>query len=259
MNFAVNLMSVVPVYKSPNKATEMVSQVLFGECVKILDARNNWLLVADMHHHQMGWVHEDMLRFLSDEDYRQLSGKPVFYNADLVQLLENKTRRSGFLVPFGSHLFAEENHEFDLLDDVFIFHGNVLGKDDFSAQAMIKHALLFENSPYLWGGKTTLGIDCSGFTQLIYKLSGINLPHSAEEQALKGQHISFLEESLPGDLVFFDNEEGEIIHVGILLDKESIIHAFRKVRTDRIDHHGIFDQHNKKYTHKLRIIKRLFE
>ncbi|MFW5757908.1 MAG: NlpC/P60 family protein [Bacteroidota bacterium] len=257
MNAAVNLMSVVPVYNTPGKSTDLVSQLLFGECVKVLDNRNHWLLVSDLQDNQLGWLHEDMLRTLNDEEYEQLTGKPLFYSADLVQLLENKTRRSGFLIPFGSHLFSNENKEFDLLGDEYLFHGNTVGKEGIQSDDIVKHAFMFENSPYLWGGKTPLGIDCSGFVQIIYKLAGMALPHNAEAQALKGQHISFLEESLPGDLVFFDNEEGEIVHVGILLNSENVIHAFRYVRINRLDHHGIFDQYNKKYTHKLRLIKRL--
>jgi len=259
MNAAVNLMSAVPVYNAPGKSTSLVSQLLFGECVKVLDNRNHWLLVSDQLHDQLGWVHEDMVRILNDKEYEQLAGKPVFYNADLIQLLENKTRRSGFLIPFGSHLFSNENQEFDLLGDQYIFHGNAMGSEGLSSDAIVRHALLFENAPCLWGGKTPFGIDCSGFVQIIYKMGGITLPHNAEAQALKGQNISFLEESLPGDLVFFDNEEGEIVHVGMMLNNENVIHAFGNVRINRIDHHGIFDQHNKKYTHKLRLIKRLWD
>jgi gamma-D-glutamyl-L-lysine dipeptidyl-peptidase len=113
------------------------------------------------------------------------------------------------------------------------------------------------NSPYLWGGKTPFGIDCSGFTQMAYKLAGIKLRRDAWQQAEQGHTINLLEETEPGDLAFFDNDEGNIVHVGIILRDHKIIHAAGKVRIDSIDHYGINNKELKKYTHKLRLIKRM--
>ena len=116
---------------------------------------------------------------------------------------------------------------------------------------------MYLNSPYLWGGKTPFGIDCSGFTQMVYKLCGYQLLRDASQQVTQGEVLSFIEESEAGDLAFFDNEEGEIIHVGILLDHNHIIHAHGKVRIDQLDHSGIFNIEKQKHTHKLRVIKRM--
>jgi cell wall-associated NlpC family hydrolase len=117
--------------------------------------------------------------------------------------------------------------------------------------------MLFLNAPYLWGGKTPFGIDCSGFTQTVYKLNGIKLLRDAYQQAEQGETLSFVEEAEAGDLAFFDNEEGRIVHVGIVLDNNKIIHASGKVRIDGFDHHGIFNNEKRDYSHKLRLLKRI--
>ena len=122
---------------------------------------------------------------------------------------------------------------------------------------IIQKAFIFLNTPFLWGGKTPFGIDCSGFTQMVYKLCGYQLLRDAKKQATQGEVLSFIEESEPGDLAFFDNENGEIIHVGIILKEYHIIHAFGKVRIDTLDHSGIFNAELQKHTHKLRVIKKM--
>ena len=126
------------------------------------------------------------------------------------------------------------------------------------AAAIIENAFLYMNSPYLWGGKSPLGIDCSGYVQMVYAMNGIDLPRDAYLQAEIGQSLSFIEEAEEGDLAFFDNDDGKIIHVGIMLKDHRIIHASGKVRVDRIDHQGIFRNESNDYSHSLRIIKKIF-
>ena len=124
-------------------------------------------------------------------------------------------------------------------------------------KSLITTAYLFLNAPYLWGGKTPLGIDCSGFTQMVYKINGVRLKRDAYQQALQGQTLSFIEESEAGDLAFFDNAEGNITHVGLLLENHYIIHASSTVRIDRIDQSGIFNSETQSHSHKLRFIKKM--
>ena len=113
------------------------------------------------------------------------------------------------------------------------------------------------NVPYQWGGRSPMGMDCSGFTQVVFKILGKKLLRDAWQQAEQGVLVNFIEEIQPGDLVFFDNEEGRIIHVGIALANHKIIHASGCVRIDNLDHHGIYNTETRKYSHNLRIIKRV--
>ena len=122
---------------------------------------------------------------------------------------------------------------------------------------MIETAFMYLNAPYLWGGKSPFGIDCSGFTQMVYKLNGYKLLRDASQQSKQGDALSFIEESEPGDLAFFDNDEGNIIHVGIIMEDNYIIHASGKVRIDRLDHLGIYNAEANRHTHKLRVIKKI--
>ena len=122
---------------------------------------------------------------------------------------------------------------------------------------LIDTALSYLNAPYLWGGKTPFGIDCSGFTQMVYKINGYSLLRDASQQATQGEALSFIEESEPGDLAFFDNADGDIVHVGIIMKDNHIIHAHGKVRIDRLDHTGIYNAERNIHTHKLRVIKKI--
>ena len=122
---------------------------------------------------------------------------------------------------------------------------------------LVETAILYLNTPYLWGGKTPFGIDCSGFVQMVYKLNGFNVLRDASQQASQGEALSFIEESEPGDLAFFDNSEGDIIHVGIIMEDHHIIHAHGKVRVDLLDQSGIYNVDTKTHSHKLRVIKKI--
>lgn len=123
---------------------------------------------------------------------------------------------------------------------------------------MIQYALMFYNAPYRWGGRTPNGVDGAGLVQMAYRLAGITIPRYIEQQAGEGQVLSFLEEAQPGDLAFFGDSSGAVTHVGILWEQGRIIHASGKVRVDKIDHHGIFNEDLKRYTHTLKVVRQIF-
>ena len=124
---------------------------------------------------------------------------------------------------------------------------------------LIENALKYFNSPYLWGGRSPFGVDCSGFTQILYKMVGLQIPRDANQQAMIGDNITFVEEAHPGDLAFFDNEDGKIVHVGIIWEKNKIIHSSGKVRIDNIDHFGIFNIDTGRYSHQMRLMRRIIQ
>jgi cell wall-associated NlpC family hydrolase len=163
-------------------------------------------------------------------------------------------------IPFGSVLTSLKNGQAEWGRYSWRFKGNHI--DPSSIRRTEKNIILFThhylNTPYLWGGRSVFGIDCSGFSQMVYKCLNIAIMRDAYQQATQGQPIGFLQEAKCGDLAFFDNSDGKIIHVGILLNDHEIIHSSGKVRIDRIDAQGILNTDTGERTHQLRLIKRYF-
>jgi gamma-D-glutamyl-L-lysine dipeptidyl-peptidase len=256
MDFAICLMSVVPVRAMPDDRSEQVTQLLFGEMVQVLEKSSKWVLVQLVSDNYQGWVSKGQVTWISNEESTDLQNQIHWVSNDLVQVLHNRTKDLSFLVSAGSSFYNCTDNCFELQGDSYQFLGNMSLISDFKPQTVVNNAMLFLQTPYLWGGKSALGIDCSGLTQLAYKMAGKNIHRDASQQATQGEMIHLMHEALPGDLLFFDNEEGDIIHVGIMIDDQHIIHAHQKVRIDKIDHHGIFNVHKRKYSHQLRLIKR---
>ncbi len=251
--FGICNLSIIPLRNENSDKSEIVSQVLFGEHFEVLEQNKQWSKIKLNFDNYSGWVDTKQFEEISENDYEILSKIEPKYNLDLVQFVTNKT---SLLLPItlgASISFLN----FDSINvDKFIFEGlSTTGLK--SKSNLIETAFLYLNAPYLWGGKTPFGIDCSGFTQMVYQLNGYKLLRDASQQANQGEVLSFIEESEPGDLAFFDNDEGKIIHVGIILENNCIIHASGKVRIDRLDHLGIYNETTQKHSHKLRVIKKI--
>jgi cell wall-associated NlpC family hydrolase len=251
----INLLSVVPMRAEASDKSEMVSQILFGERYSILRKNKKWTRVKTLHDKYEGWIDNKQV-YLSGEDKGDVKASSSFFVGDLVSVAVNESNNEMTPVLLGSCLPDYKDEHFRLGEFQYKLDSEVIhpAKDK---DRIVETAYMYLNAPYLWGGRTPFGIDCSGFTQMVYRINGIDLPRDAKDQAEKGQVLSFIEESEPGDLAFFDNEEGLITHVGIVLSDHHIIHASGRVRIDRIDQHGIFNHEERGHTHKLRLIKKI--
>lgn len=239
----------------------MVTQILFGETVQIISETSKWYQVILEEDGYQGWVDKKMIEIISSSEYSNITSLPAICLSDPIIKVRSKKTDSGFTLPAGSIIrnFRKETKEFGWNDNIFSMENDPVFHKKITRETIVHTAMQFLNSPYLWGGKTCFGIDCSGFTQLVMKINRISIPRDARLQVGKGTTQSFISESQPGDLAFFDNEEGEIIHTGIILANNEIIHASGKVQVDRVDQQGIFNTRLNHYSHKLRIIKSYLE
>ncbi len=262
MKFGIALLSIIPVRKEDDERSEMKSQLLFGEHYKILNIKSGWALIETCFDNYRGWIDEAMITEIKPETYKLLSlGKSVVINRKIVHLiLEDKSIQqivAGSTIPFfkkTSDLFTVEGRTFRMAEEP-----NPPGIISIRRE-ISDTSLLYLNSPYLWGGRTPFGIDCSGFTQIVYKICGIKLPRDAKQQSECGKIVRKLKEYETGDLAFFrKGQANEISHTGILLDNNMIIHSSGKARIDRIDEKGIFNDEIKSYSHQLVTIQNVID
>ncbi len=257
-NPAVCHLSVVPIRAGASDKEEIVTQLLFGELVDILDepkSKRNWCQVRCDWDGYEGWMDIRQLKRISEEDvdaYRSESAHCL----DLTSILANNDH---FLpVLMGATLPQYDGVNVHIGDKHYTFGGQAIRKGALEAtpEIIIKLARRYLYAPYLWGGRSPFGIDCSGFTQIVYKMAGFRLRRDASQQVEQGRLIDFVDQAQAADLAFFENDKGRIVHVGIVMDGGFIIHAAGQVRIDKLDHYGIFNEERGVYSHKLRIIKR---
>jgi hypothetical protein len=233
----------------------MVSQLLFGELLEIKDVSNGWLQVSIEHDGYMGWIDEKQCTQLDKGSFAYIRELELSLVTDPVAILEQRSGQRTYIVA-GSSLAGLQNNQLILAGTAFNFKGSsVKWKETCTRSSLVHYAVKYRCVPYMWGGRTPFGIDCSGFTQMVYRMAGIPLYRDVQQQALQGQVRGFAEEAQPGDLAFFDDEEGRIIHTGIVLEEGKIIHASGSVRIDTLDHQGIFNRDSGSYTHMLRVIR----
>ncbi len=255
MNYGIAQLSITPMRAEKNDRSELISQLLFGEHFKVLEIQKNWSKIRLAHDGYEGWIDNKQYVELSEMEYTQLEQNPTALSGNLLDYISDRNHELA-TIPLGASLPFFKDQELKIGENFYRYDGDVVsGKK--GKEALISTAFMYLNAPYLWGGRTAFGIDCSGFSQMVYRLNGYAIQRDAYQQALQGEVLSFIEESEVGDLAFFDNEEGKIIHVGIIMKDNYIIHAHGKVRIDRLDHTGIFNIDTKRHTHKLRVIKKI--
>lgn len=260
MNHGICALSAVPVRAEASDKAELITELLFGDCYTVLLRQGNWLRVESAADKYQGWI-----------DYKQHTAVSVGYfqawqaqdhprALDLVQVVSDADTRQPITV--GCRLPFFDGMTLKIGDKCLFYNGTATNPaQPATAERQLvllrKLGQLYLRAPYVWGGKSVFGLDCSGLTQQLFGLLGVQLPRDAYQQIALGEVVDFVTQAQPGDLAFFENAEGRIVHVGVVLDEGQILHAHGEVRIDPLDHNGIFNRDRQQYSHKLRLIKRV--
>ena len=254
MSYGISTLSIVPCRAEGNDRAEMVTQLLFGEVYEVIEEKEKWINIKTALDGYECWICRKQFFEISAEEYE--SQKLNDFPKSISSVGEVRSSKSIYsTITIGATLPYFSNGKLRIRKEKYAFSGNV---NEPNPNKIVDYAFSFINAPYLWGGRSPFGIDCSGFSQVVYSLCGYRIPRDAYQQAEEGTNVEFVELTEPGNLAFFDNEEGKITHVGIVTEPGQIIHASGKVRVDSLDQQGIFNKELGKYTHKLRVIKRIF-
>ena len=238
MNYGICNLSAIALRKEARHGSEMVSQLLYNETYTVLDRAQEWVLVQSDFDRYQGWIQAKQFAEIGEEDYKALKDKRLYLtNKPVVEC-------GGQFLSMGTPLFEPHPDAVEM-------------PAQFQPEMMVGYAKMLLGAPYLWGGRTVMGIDCSGMVQVCARLSGLLLPRDSSQQVKEGDLVYFLQETLPGDLAFFGEEDGHITHVGIVMGNEQIIHCSGQVRIDYLDQTGIFNKERNEHTHRLQVIKRI--
>jgi hypothetical protein len=255
MSFVIAIVPVSPMRLEASHRAEMVNQLLFGETAKVLESTKDFTKIQCIYDDYIGWCQTSQLAAIPEA---LLNNSNNVLTANY--LSEIKCNGASMQIPMGCPVGIFQNGQTQIGNDLF----NVDVSLNQPSAALVNESAInaiansYLNTPYLWGGKSIFGIDCSGFTQQVYRSLGMALPRDAYQQAALGEVVGFLQEAKCGDLAFFDNAEGKITHTGLMLNNATIIHSSGKVRIDPIDNMGIVNKLSGERTHQLRIIKRYF-
>ena len=278
---AISLHSVVPVRAEAREGAEQNTQMLFGELCSIVESRktkvesDRWRYVRLENDGQEGWVDAKMICPMKPEEYT--SHKEALKTAAMVAMpmAYAVSENNGQTIPLtaGTKL---TNYQLQMTNGASSARFEVLGVGfridpsmvitqplEMNQQNLLQAVRFFLNVPYLWGGKNAMGMDCSGFTQVVMSLFGKSLLRNASEQATQGTPVASLKDAQAGDLVFFDhqspitNHQSPITHVGIVIDSSRVVHCSGRVKVEKLDKKGIFSAEQGDYTHHLIQIRRL--
>ncbi|MDR0363989.1 MAG: C40 family peptidase [Bacteroidales bacterium] len=259
VNYGYCITSISAVRFEPSERAEMVSQLFFGEIFIVLEDTVKWVYIRNENDGYTGWLERRQYAPMSEQAYAAAKGSAYAFPKNILSTLTHDSSQKSIRIFHGTPLPFNINEEVEINNSIWRLDGDFFYKPSVpNAEKIIAMAKEYLNAPYLWGGKSIFGCDCSGFVQTIFNMNGITIKRDAFLQARDGEIVNLIDEALPGDLIFFDNLEGQIIHVGIFMGNGQIIHASGYVKIDAIDHLGIFNADLQTYTHKLRVIKRYF-
>ena len=257
----ISLHSVVPVRAEAREGAEQNTQMLFGELAEVLEEQARWTRIRLDSDGQEGWVDAKMIAPIGGKDLTAY--KKAYKTAAMVKfpMTYAVSENNGQTIPLtaGTRLPNYKDGRFEVLGVGFRIDPHMVSIQPsvISLQTLLETTRFFINTPYLWGGKNALGMDCSGFTQVVMSLFGKKLLRNASEQATQGRAIKERQKAQAGDLVFFDHEDGKISHVGIVIDPDRVIHCSGRVKVEKLDDTGIFNAETGEYSHHLTQIRRL--
>lgn len=257
----LSLHSVVPVRAEAREGAEQNTQMLFGELAEVLEEQARWTRIRLDSDGQEGWVDAKMIAPIGGKDLTAY--KKAYKTAAMVKfpMTYAVSENNGQTIPLtaGTRLPNYKDGRFEVLGVGFRIDPHMVSIQPtvISLQTLLETTRFFINTPYLWGGKNALGMDCSGFTQVVMSLFGKKLLRNASEQATQGRAIKERQKAQAGDLVFFDHEDGKISHVGIVIDPDRVIHCSGRVKVEKLDDTGIFNAETGEYSHHLTQIRRL--
>ena len=256
LDFGVSRLSIIPVRAEGSDKAEQVTQLLFGDHYEVLTTSKDkkWLKVKAYYDQYEGWIDAKQHHSISKEHFDYINRADFKITTDVTtSILYNKTP---LVIVMGS-IIPISSTELFKMEEQFAFNGE---SKSIGLKRDVEHlkntAKNYLNAPYLWGGKSPFGIDCSGFTQMVFKINGYKLHRDSSQQVKQGREVKF-NEVQAGDLAFFKNKDNKITHVGIVLSNDKIIHASGKVRIDHFNDEGILNTDTKVYTHTLSTIRRI--
>jgi len=263
MKYGITHLSQIALREEPNHKSQLVSQLLFGDAYEIEEEVDDWLKIKTLDFDYVGFIDKKLWNELHREDAAKYQSVDKYVVTDYLFFIKEFETNITFSIFMGSSFPYPQDNMLILGNAIFIIElpePRVLPKHPLLSEqqlALIQFASGYLRAPYLWGGRTPAGLDCSALVQLAFKSVNILLPRDASLQVNFGTQIDFAPEWQVGDVAFFDNEEGKIIHTGIICGKDKILHASGFVRVDMLDSTGIYNKELEQYTHKLRIVKRI--
>jgi len=263
MKFGITHLSQISMREEPTHKSQLVSQLLFGDAYQMEEIVGDWLKIKTLDCGYEGYIDKKLWNEMHEKDATDYSSLKKYLVTDYLIFIKEFETNITFPVFMGSSFPEPKDNMLILGNSIFVVE---LPEEKISPKfpnlseqqsALLQFTSGYLQAPYLWGGRTPAGLDCSALVQLAFKSINVPLPRDASQQVDCGTQIDFATEWQVGDVAFFDNEEGKIIHTGIIIGKDKILHASGLVRIDNLDTTGIYNKQLEQYTHKLRIVKRI--